>query len=346
MKKRNHIRILGVLAFISAVTMIPAPVQTVAADQDKTITLAVCVAGPDHEWTENVMRYAKEELQDIEKRNGWNTMAYAAGSSYEQSQQVVDLVNQDVDCIVLQPVDGASLKTAAITVQRADIPLVIFDREIPEFAPTATVKGDNWGIGESSAEFFNNYFPDGTTIIELMGDTSTVPFQRTDGFDHALNDNIAKIQVGYTEWQREITRTLFKDWIGKQSEATLNRVGGVFTHDDEIALGVLDVLDELAMNGRRDEVFPNLQVIAGSSSLQRMYQRIASEEHYTLFSMTYNASMIKDTIRVAEKILKNQDYDEMTIVPTECVTKDNVSEYLLPDYYEYDENGTGRSGEE
>lgn len=208
MRKRRYRRI-SLLFFFAA--FLSLSVTGRAEKAKPSITLAVCVAGPDHEWTEMVMENAQEELREIEERNGWNTVACSAGSSYEQSQQVVDLVNQDVDCIVLQPVDGASLKTAAITVQKADIPLVIFDREIPEFAPTATVKGDNWGLGESSAVFFNNYFPEGTTILELMGDTSTVPFQRTDGFDHELNDNMTKIQVGYTEWQREITRNLFTD---------------------------------------------------------------------------------------------------------------------------------------
>ncbi len=304
------------------------------AGEKEDITIAVSIPGPDHEWTQDVATYAREELDLLEDKYGWETILISADSSYEQSQQVVDLVTQDVDCIILQPVDGSSLKTAAIAVQRADIPLVIFDREIPEFAPSATVKGDNRGIGEASATIINNAFPEGTTVLELMGDTSTVPFLRTDGFDTVLNENNRKIQVGYTEWQRSVTRDLFYQWIAKQNEKTTSTVGAIYTHDDEIALGVLDILDKMREAGTVDQIFPNLKIIIGSSSLQRMYQRIESEENYRLISMTYNASMIQEAIDVGSRILRQEDYEEMTIFPTETVSKKNVEAFIDPDYTE------------
>ena len=237
-------------------------------------------------------------------------------------------MEQGVDCIVMLPMDGASLKTAAIAVQKADIPLVIFDREIPDFTPTATVKGDNSGIGIETAEFLNNYFPDGTVVLELMGDTSTVPFQRTDGFDETISDTFEKIQVGYTGWQREDTAETFKEWIKKQPAQVRRSVGAIFTHDDEIALGVLDVLDEYKENGTAKKMFPNLKVIAGSSGSQEMYRRIQKEEEYMLFSMSYWPQMIQEAVRVGERILLEEPYEEMTIVPTVFVGKNQVEKYM------------------
>lgn len=296
-------------------------------EQDR-ITIAVSTIGPTHSWAEGVLYYAEEELKRVSEENGWDYICVTGNDANEQSEQVVELAEQQVDCIVMLPMDGASLKTAAIAVQQADIPLVIFDREIPDFVPTATVKGDNPGIGIETARFFNNYFTKGTTVLEVMGDTSTVPFQRTDGFDETLNKKFEKIQVGYTDWQREDTRKLFQEWIQKQPAEVRRSVGAIFTHDDEIALGVLDVLDEYKERGTVQRMFPNLKVIAGSSGSQEMYRRIESEEDYVLFSMSYWPQMIQEAIRTGEKILKEEAYEEMIIIPTIYVGKNQVQEYL------------------
>lgn len=297
------------------------------AGQDRTV-IAVSTIGPTHAWAGSVMYYAQEKLEQVAQENDWDYVCKAAENSYEQSQQVAELVEQEVDCIIMLPMDGASLKTAAITVQDAGIPLVIFDREIPEFAPTATVKGDNRGIGVETARFFNNYFPDGTTVLELMGDTSTVPFLRTDGFDNTIEESFTKIQVGYTEWQRSYTQKLFDQWVRQQDQELLDSVGAVFTHDDEIALGVLDQLDQYREEGTLEKYFPNLEVIAGSSASKEMYERIAREEHFTLFSMTYVPQMMERAVEVGAAVLKGEEYDEMTIIPTILVNRSNVEEYI------------------
>lgn len=326
--RKKHILLSAFLILFVAGVFIWRGTETQKESAKKEITLAVSTVGKTHDWAKDVMESAQDELKKVAERQGWNVICVSAEDTYQQSQQVTELVEQQVDGIILLPMDGASLKTAAITVQRAGIPLVIFDREIPEFAPTSTVKGDNRGIGVETAKYLNDYFPHGTTVLELMGDTSTVPFQRTDGFDNTLNSNFQKIQVGYTEWQREYTREMFEQWIEQQKPEVLAEVGAIFTHDDEIALGVLDVLDQYEAENRRDMLFPNLKVIAGSSSNQKMYQRIKEEEHYELFSMTYDFEMMRQAVRRGEEILSGEEYEEMTIIPTVRVDKDNVDDYL------------------
>lgn len=289
--------------------------------------IAVSMIGPTHLWPEGVLYYAKEEAAKVAEENGWDYECVVGKNSNEQSQQIIELVNRGVDCIVMLPMDGASLKTAAVTVQRANIPLVVFDREIPDFTPTATVKGDNYGIGISTAELFNKFFPEGTGVLEIMGDTSTVPFQRTDGYNDTIKDNFVTIEVGYADWQREIAKELFQSWINNATEQERESIGAIYTHDDEIALGVLDVLDEYKKTDE-NKILPNLKAIAGSSGSQEMFRRIQQEEDYYIFSLTYPPSMIKEAIRIGEKIMKGENYEEMTIFPTIEVNSDNVIQYI------------------
>jgi ribose transport system substrate-binding protein len=290
--------------------------------------IAISTIGATHGWPVGVLYHAKEEVQKIAAENNWDYICLVAGDSNEQSRQVIDLVHKKVDCIIMLPMDGASLKTAAKTVLDAEIPLVIFDREIPDFAPTATVKGDNAGIGVMTAQIFNRYFPKGTKVLEFMGDTSTVPQQRTDGYDDTINDNFTKEQVGYTGWQRSEGRDLFKAWVESHSQKEIDEVGAIFTHDDEIALGILDALDAYEKDNTFKKTFNNLKIISGSAGPQEIYRRILSEDKYYIFSLTYRGSMIREAIRVGEKIMKGENYKEMNILPTFEVNKSNAKEQL------------------
>ena len=293
--------------------------------QEKRPVIAVSVISETHNWPIGVLHYAEQEVKAVAQENDWDYKFVVGADANEQSNQVIDLINEEVDCIIMLPMDGASLKTAAMSVQAADIPLVIFDREIPDFAPTATVKGDNTGIGTMTADIFNGIFPDGTTVLELMGDTSTVPQQRTDGYDEKINHNFIKEQVGFTGWQREDSKALFMDWVDTHTQEEIDKVGAIFTHDDEIALGVLDALREYEKTG--DKTFHNLEVIAGSAGDKEMYYEIIHERKYMLFSLTYSPDMVKAAIRKGEKVIKGEEYEEMDIIPTMEVNRKNINQY-------------------
>ena len=300
-------------------------------EASEKIVIAVSVISETHNWPIGVLYYAEQEIKKVARENAWEYRFLVGADANEQSDQIIELINEGVDCIIMLPMDGASLKTAAMSVQEAGIPLVIFDREIPDFAPTATVKGDNTGIGTMTADIFNGMFPDGTKVLELMGDTSTVPQQRTDGFDEKLNANFVKEQVGYTGWQREDAKKLFMEWAEENTQKEIDQVGAIFTHDDEIALGVLDALEEYELEIPQVKFFNHLKVIAGSAGDSEMYRKIMTEEKYTLFSLTYRPNMIEEAIRTGEKIIKGEEYEEMTIIPTIEVNQKNVAEYYDED---------------
>ncbi len=326
-KRRALIILVLALAWISWVAM---GHEGEREEPDRPV-IAVSMIGETHKWPVGVRYYAEQEVKRVAGENGWDYEFVVGNTANEQSDQIIQLIDQGVDCIVMLPMDGASLKTAAMSVQDAGIPLVIFDREIPDFAPTATVKGDNTEIGKMTADIFNGMFPDGTKVLEIMGDTSTVPQQRTDGFNEVLRGNFEKEQLGFTGWQRANARRIFEEWVAEHTQEEIDEVGAIFTHDDEIALGVLDALDAYGEVPGAHKTFDNLKVIAGSAGAKEMYERIMAEERYTLFSLTYSAAMIEKAIRVGESIIKEEDYEEMTIIRTVEVNKANVADYYDED---------------
>lgn len=320
-------RIFKVIALVLCTTLVMA-MGVVGCGKNSKKVIAVSVPGATHGWPVGVIYHAEQEAMAIAEANGWDYKLLKAESANEQSNQVDTLISEKVDVIVMLPFDGASLKAAAANIQSAGIPLVIFDREVPDFKPTATVKGDNVGIGVETAKIFNAKMPEGTHVLELMGDTSTVPTQRTDGYDQTIDSKFTKNQLGYTGWQRSEGRKLFENWVGASSQQDIDKVQAIFTHDDEIALGVLDALDAYSTDSNFKKTFNNLQIIAASAGNQLMYNRINTESRYELFSMTYSPSMIRDAIKIGAKILLEESYEEMTILPTVEVNKGNVEKYL------------------
>jgi len=330
MEKKFSSKLIAVLITLTCICL---TVSACVTDKKSTSSnakksIAISLPGATHGWPVGVIYHAENEAKAIAETNGWDYKVLKAETANEQSNQIETLITEKYDLIVMLPFDGASLKASAANVKDAGIPLVIFDREVPDFKPTATVKGDNTGIGVETAKIFNKEIPEGTLVLELMGDTSTVPTQRTDGYDKTINDKFTKKQLGYTGWQRSEGRKLFEDFVGASSQDEINKVQAIFTHDDEIALGVLDALDAYSTDPNFNKKFDNLKIIAASAGNQLMYNRIKTETKYQLFSLTYSPAMIKDAIRVGEKILKGESYDEMTILPTVEVNKDNVETYL------------------
>lgn len=293
-------------------------------------TLAVCTIGPTHDWSSGVYYYAKKEVERIGLKDGWDAVIVSGSDANEQSAQLIEFIEEEVDCIVLLPMDGAAVKTAAKAVQEAGIPpLILFDREIPDFAPTATVIGDNVAIGNVAAHALNDTFPMGTTVLELMGDASTVTFQRTNGFEEELSDRFSKKQVGYTDWQYDKVIQLFSNYLKKNSLEELEKVEAIYTHDDLIALGVLDVLDSYNSLNIKETPLPNLSIVVGISGSQAFLDRMDEEESYDLITLTYPPSMIVEAIRIGgEMIIMNEDYDEMTIISPEYIHMNNYEAYI------------------
>ncbi len=108
----------------------------------------------------------------------------------------------------------------------------------------------------------------------------------------------------------------------------LEKVEAIYTHDDLIALGVLDVLDSYNSLNIKETPLPNLSIVVGISGSQAFLDRMDEEESYDLITLTYPPSMIVEAIRIGEMIIMNEDYDEMTIISPEYIHMNNYEAYI------------------
>ncbi len=324
------------------------PAEEPAAPAGDGKEIAIMVPSADHGWTGAVLTYAQEKADELNAA-GQKVTVYAATDVENQIQQVDDLLsNPDALAgIVILPYDNG-LQSTLEKIAMADIPFVQFDRviasDIIDGKVIANVKGDNEGIGYETAK---RLIADGLTkddyVYEMIGDNSSVPELRSKGFRTYLteqgwtDEEIEKVVVksAATGWSRDTGKELFESWFSS-TQCDPSKKIWIFTHDDEIAMGVLESLNGSALDaGKKTEFLKSLQALGASSGLAEMYavlngthKTIATPETFDIFSVTYDPAMIQEAAAVMVDYLGGktgieQDY----IIPVSVVDSKNVGEY-------------------
>jgi len=268
MSKRRIATSLLVLAFIAASFI----GLSGCGNADSTQEVAVMVPSADHGWTGAVLTYAQEKAKELNAdstiKEKYNVKVYAAKDVEEQIQQIDDLLTKakSIAGIVILPYDNG-LQSSLEKIAAADIPFVQFDRVIESDVinkkVVSNVKGDNEGIGYETAKRF---IADGLSkedyVYEMIGDNSSVPELRSKGFRKYLTEqgwteeeiNKVVVKSAATGWSRDTGKQLFESWFNS-SQLDTSKKNWIFTHDDEIAIGVLESLNGSALDAGKKEQF-------------------------------------------------------------------------------------------
>lgn len=311
--------------------------------------IAIMVPSADHGWTGAVLTYAQEEAEILNKDGNYDVKVYAATDVENQIQQVDDLLSNtdNLAGIVILPYDNG-LQSTLEKIATADVPFVQFDRviesDIIDEKVIANVKGDNEGIGyETAKRFIENGLTKDDYVYEMIGDNSSVPELRSKGFRTYLSEqgwtddeiNAVVVKSAATGWSRDTGKELFESWFSS-SQCDASKKNWIFTHDDEIAMGVLESLNGSALDaGKKTEFLASFQALAASSGLAEIYavldgthKTIATPETFDIFSVTYDPAMIQEATQVMVDYLDGEtDIEQNYIIPVSVVDSENTSEF-------------------
>ena len=310
--------------------------------------IAVLVPNADHGWTGAVLSYAEEKVAEINAAGTYTATVISSSNPADQIAQVEDIIaNQSAKSIVILPQDNTLEATMKKLVDSA-IPFVMFDRVIDSVAASAvsSVKGDNEGIGiETAKRFIAAGLKPGDKVLIIPGDNSSVPQMRNKGFfDTLLANGWTQEQVdaipstAYTGWSRAEGKKLFVEWLDSSTPEDITATKFIFTHDDEIAMGMLEALKSSEIDAAKKDAFLNAGVYLGTSSgLNEMYSVLKGihQKDYTaevakladLFSVTYDPGMIKIAIQDMVDKLDGKEVAPDHVVPVSVVDKTNVNDF-------------------
>ncbi len=172
-----------------------------------------------------------------------------------QMQDVQSLVSRDVDVLVLVPHNGAAMAKAVRVAHDAGIPVMAYDRLIPDCDLDFYITFDNVRVGEMQAEYLVSKIPPDRTwrIVRIYGantDHNATLFK--EGQDLVLAPYVAdgRIEVVHEDWA--------ENWKPEQAKKITNAaitrhgrdIDAVLASNDGTAGGAIQALLEEGLAGR------------------------------------------------------------------------------------------------
>lgn len=294
-------------------------------------TLGIVMPNATHGFLGESIKHAEDAAKKLAAEGDFDYKFLTSAESSEQNNQLDTLINEKVDAIVLWPHNGDELRSGAQKVMEAGIPLLVYDRLITGFTPTAEVMGDNVTIGQETGKYLNEYFKADLSagkevfILEFKGDNSTVPQQRSDGFQETKDAKITIVQQFSTDWQRAKAQEQMETFLNTSSKADIEKIQAVFTHDDEVVLGVLD-----AIIGYQGTATLNIKLLTGVGGRKENLDTFKTyKEQHKLDQVTYlfSPTMVRDAVEYGAKILEGEKVTGLILIDTLEIDADNEEEF-------------------
>ncbi len=302
---------------------------------EKKMLMGVVMPAADHGFTGESIKHAEAEVKALAAQYGFDYKIVSAGDSATQANGIDTILAMKPNAIMLWPVNGDELRSQAQNITDAGVPLIVYDRFITGFKPTAEISGDNVAIGEGAAAYFNNYFKDElakgkVNYLEFKGDSSTVPMERTNGFLSKLNPNFNMVQSFVTNWSMQTSMEQMESYLNTKSVAEIESIQAIFTHDDEIVAGIVE-----ALKNYKGPAKINIKLISGVAAGEGFMALFTNNGLPTIDFMTYTFSpaMVRDAVKLTYDAMTGKQLQSSYKVPTAVVDKNNYKEYMASDIY-------------
>lgn len=239
----------------------------------------------------------------------------ANGDVSKQNNDIQDLITRGVDVLILNPVNPEAVIPSIEAAQEAGIPVITVDRPVTEGA-VAHVGRDNVEmgrlVGEAIVNALNN---EPSKIIEIQGDAGgIVMMNRRDGFHSAAEAAGMTIVEGpYAEYIRANAVVAMQDLLEAHPD-----VKAIYAHNDDMALGALQVLRESG----RDDV-----LVAGVDGLSEALEIMEESGQYVATALNDPRYLGDVTIQTARQVVAGEEVPEFVDAGTTLVTPDNVGEF-------------------
>lgn len=288
--------------------------QKQASSEKREQVIGMSLPAADHGWTGAIAKNAEDEAKAL----GVKYKILTADNPNKQVSDIESLIAQKVSVIIMNPVDTAALTPIAKKVKEANIPLILFDREIESGDYTLLIKGDNKGVGINAAKYIAEKLGGKGNVVDIQGVPCSVTTLRTEGFEETIKSSYSGINIVASQpgdFQKEKAYSVAQNILQAQP-----KIDAIYTQDDEMALGVLKAIQE----AKRTDI----KVLTGTGGNKEYYEAIKGQNGIDMATFLYSPLMVKDCVKAAAEILKgNLPKQKDIIIPADAVTKDNVAKF-------------------
>ncbi|WP_373893818.1 substrate-binding domain-containing protein [Virgibacillus sp. CBA3643] len=230
--------------------------------------------------------------------------------------QLQNLQTQQVDAIIISPIDPDALKDTVNSVADSGIPVISVIKMDAENL-TSFVGSPDIEAGEMVAEQMVEAIDGKGNVVIFDGPIGQYPqIARKEGIFNVLDKHkdINVLEEKTANWSRDEGMSLMENWIQSYGD----EIDGVIGQNDEMALGAKQALIDQGMGD---------VPIVGVDGVKDALEAVKSGEQYaTIYQSAIEQG--KKSLEIAIKAAKGEDVEETYLIPFELVTKENVDEYL------------------
>lgn len=167
------------------------------------------------------------------------TVVDAQDNASKQASDVEDLIQQEVDLIMINPVDSKAVAAAVESANAANIPVITVDRSAAGGEVVSHIASDNIAGGEMAGEHLVSIVGEGAQVAELEGVSgSSAARERGEGFNNVAADSLEVVAKQTANFNRSEGLSVMENILQANPDIT-----GVFAHNDEMALGALEAIE-------------------------------------------------------------------------------------------------------
>lgn len=181
----------------------------------------------NHPWRQ-AMNHSME-IQASLHSNVQLAISKAEGSVKKQIADIQKMIDQNVDVIIISPIEPDSIAPIVEKAYNRKIPVILVDRKINSSNYATYIGSDNEEIGKEAASYILSDSKGFKKVIEIKGDDNSSPtIERSLGFEKLINENP----------DTEIVK-VFKGLPADAFKKTIDSMGSqnfyVFAFNDELA---------------------------------------------------------------------------------------------------------------
>ncbi len=244
MKKGFLLAIVAMFMLVMAACSTESPVENTngtAGNNDGEFTIGFSISTLNNPFFVTLKEGAEAKASEL----GVNLIVVdAQDDNAKQVSDVEDLIQRNVNLILINPTDSASVQTAVEAANRANIPVITVDRGSDGGVIAAHIASDNVSGGEMAGELLLSLVGEGVKVAELEGISgSSAARERGQGFHNVAADKVSIVSQT-ANFNRADGLTVMENILQGNPD-----IVGVFAHNDEMALGALEAIEA---SGRTD----------------------------------------------------------------------------------------------
>jgi ABC-type sugar transport system substrate-binding protein len=197
------------------------------------------------------------------EKMGYEVVKYNAnGDAQKQNADIENLINEEVDAILVCAVDMDTVEVALMKANAAGIPIVSYDRDLPESEViNCSVGPDSYSDGLACGTYFAEALKDSgdVTVLELLGALNDQNgIERSRGFEDGIKaaSNVTLVKAPTGAWQLDVALNAIQDAYQANPD-----IAGVFAPACFFVAGIETVLTGLDKLHKVGE--PGHVVVAG-----------------------------------------------------------------------------------